>query len=103
MNKQSLLCVLTAGTALWMAPLAAHHNSPMSDSIPMPDQALEVHNAAIESVLERLDDMGVAGMMAGERSSEMDPADNSTMQGPGAVPDSGGETYQPGMERAPHL
>jgi len=101
MKSRTLLTLASAMAALWMAPAIAHHNSPMS--VELPDHALEVHNAAVDAVLDRLEDLGVAGMMAGERTTDMDPADNAAYAGPSAMEDVPGSSSRLGRDRAPEL
>ena len=78
--KRTLIIALTVTGLALAGPLAAHHNSPFTEEIEgrVPDGALDRHNEAVQDVLDRLDDMGLAGSMGGSnmRQSEMDPADS---------------------------
>jgi len=69
MKVYLLAPTLAACAALSTTPVVAHHNSPMDVEIPY--NAELVHNAAIESVLDRLEDMD-QGMGSG--TVEMDPS-----------------------------
>jgi hypothetical protein len=96
MNRALIIAMAATGLVL-AGPVAAHHNSPMSDDLDtiIPEDALEQHNDIVEDVLE----MGVATMEGGSEmgaftgSYEMDPADgpddevygNDAMEGYGMV------------------
>jgi hypothetical protein len=103
MKLRTLLLAITAGCAFAIQPAAAHHNSPMNEFINMPEHAEDTHNAAVEAVLERMDENDrVSGSMTGG-SEEMDPADSSRFLGPQSMPDVPGASNRAGGERAPHL
>lgn len=70
--------VLAVSAVLCAFPATAHHNSVDPDFVEtkMPADALDAHNAAVDDVLLRLDEMGIT-TMAGNQSGavNMDPAD----------------------------
>lgn len=68
---------LALGVTGWATPGMSHHNSPNSTAIEevMPEDALDQHNAAVDSVLDRLDEMGISSMAGSTVSNDMDPAD----------------------------
>ena len=75
--------VIATGMLLmgFFTPTLAHHNSPQD--VVLPDNALEVHNAAIDAMLDRLEDIDVQGAMLMDPDNanmEMDPA-NASQQG----------------------
>lgn len=85
MKKTCVIAAAIIGLAL-AAPVTAHHPSPNSDLIEdmMPADALDAHNAAVDSLLESgVADMGVsANTMDGtvngvtDGIGEMDPAND---------------------------
>jgi hypothetical protein len=71
---------LALSAVLFAVPVSAHHNSPFTEEIEgkVPDGALDTHNAAVEDVLERLEELGISGAMEGSTmSNDMDPADEA--------------------------
>ena len=80
MRKTLMIAMAATGLAL-AGPVFAHHNSPFTEEIEgrVPDGALVTHDAAVEEVLNRLEDIGVSGAMGGETmSNDMDPADSAS-------------------------
>ena len=78
---KSTLLVATAVLAGFLSPAMAHHNSPQD--VVLPDHALEVHNAAIEAMLDRLEAIQIQGNMnlnPDNANMELDPA-NALWQG----------------------
>ena len=99
---------LALSAVLFSVPVSAHHNSPYADEIDdqVPDGVLDTHNAAVEEVLERLEELGITGAMEGSTmGNDMDPAD--TAQGNTCAiwdEDCDAEAANPeGMDRAPEV
>jgi len=99
---------LALSAVLFSVPVSAHHNSPYTDEIEdqVPDGVLDTHNAAVEEVLDRLEELGVTGAMAGSTMrNDMDPADEA--QGDTCAiwdEDCDAEPENPeGMDRAPEI
>jgi hypothetical protein len=71
---------LALSAFLFAVPVSAHHNSPYTEEIEgrVPEGVLDFHNEMVDDVLERMEDLGVAGMMGGSTvSNDMDPADSA--------------------------
>ena len=80
MKVLSVSSALALSTFLFAVPVSAHHNNPYTDEIEgrIPGDVLTRHNEAVEDVLERMEELGVAGMMGGSTvSNDMDPADSA--------------------------
>ena len=78
MKARTVKCTLFVCAAFWALPALAHHNSVDPEFIEtmMPDEALEAHNAAVDRVLERLEDMGISTMAGNQAGNvNMDPSD----------------------------
>jgi hypothetical protein len=71
---------LAVSTILFAVPVSAHHNSPYSEELEgqIPEDALDRHNDMVGEVLDRMEELGVAGQMGGSTvSNDMDPADSA--------------------------
>ena len=110
--KRTLIIAMAATGIAFAGPVAAHHNSGMTEEIEgsAPVGTFDRHNDAVEEVLLRLEDMGLAGNMGGStnRASEIDPADageGSTCSGMFETDCQPGNADYPGagMDRGPSV